>query len=92
MGRRAFDPRHLRAAGDLLRHALALPEFQGVEAIEGWFPPRPGWFWPYLSELGFSARPEPHDLSLMLVPHRETNAAALLRDRFYYTMGDGDLI
>ncbi len=87
-----FHPRHLPAAGDLLRHALALPEFAGVSAIEAWFPPRPGWFWPYLSELGFSARPEPHDLSLMLVPHREQHAADLVRDRFYYTMGDGDLI
>lgn len=87
-----FLPQHLPAAGDLLRHALALPEFAGVSAIEAWFPPRPGWFWPYLSQLGFSARPEPHDLSLMLVPHREPNAADLVRERFYYTMGDGDLI
>ena len=87
-----FHPRHLRAAGDLLRHALALPEHQGVQAIEAWFPPRPSWFWPYLSELGFSARPEPHDLSLMLVPHAEKDAADLVRERFYYTMGDGDLI
>lgn len=87
-----FLPRHLSAAGDLLRHALALPENRGVTTIEAWFPPRPGWFWPYLSELGFHARPEPNDLSLMLVPHREAQAADLVRERFYYTMGDGDLI
>lgn len=87
-----FHPRHLEAAGDLLRQALALPEHRGVEAIEAWFPPRPGWFWPYLSKLGFSARPEPNDLALMLVPHLEKNAADLLRERFYYTMGDGDLV
>lgn len=87
-----FDPRHLASAGDLLRHALALPEHQGVSSIEAWFPPRPGWFWPRLSGLGFSARPEPHDLSLMLVPHLERDAATLLRERFYYTLGDGDLV
>lgn len=87
-----FHPRHLRAAADLLRHALALPEHQGVEAVEAWFPPRPGWFWPYLSTLGFSARPEPNDLALMLVPHLEKNAPDLLRERFYYTLGDGDLV
>jgi hypothetical protein len=87
-----FDPHHLACAGDLLWHALALPENQGVTAIEAWFPPRPGWFWPRLSALGFSARPEPHDLSLMLVPHQECDAPNLVRELFYYTLGDGDLV
>lgn len=87
-----FHPRHLGAAGDLLRHALALPEHRGIETVEAWFPPRPAWFWPHLSKLGFSARPEPNDLALMLVPHLEKNAAELLRERFYYTLGDGDLV
>ena len=87
-----FHPRHRYAAADLLQAALNLPEHQGISGVAAWFPPRPGWFWPYLSELGFSARPEPNDLSLMLVPHRETYAPTLVRDRYYYTMGDGDLV
>ena len=87
-----FDPRHLRASADLLAQALALPEFQGVSAVEAWFPPRPSWFWHYLSELGFSARPEPNDLALMLVPHLEKRAPQLLREKYYYTLGDSDLI
>lgn len=87
-----FDPRHLRAAADLLAQALAQPEFQGVSVIEAWFPPRPSWFWHHLSELGFSARPEPNDLALMLVPHLEKRAPTLLREKYYYTLGDSDLI
>jgi len=87
-----FDPQHLHAASDLLAQALASPEAAGVETVEAWFPPRPAWFWPYLSELGFHARPEPNDLSLMLVPHRERDAQSLLAEHYYYTMGDGDLV
>jgi hypothetical protein len=86
-----FLPEHAAAADDLLRAALGHPAFQGVRTIEAWFPPRPQWWRQKLGNLGFSARPEPHDLAVMLVPHLEQDADRLLRDVAYYTLGDGDL-
>ncbi len=83
-----FDPEHADAVEVLLRHVV--PGYP-VEIVEGWFPPRPRWFDQVLHELGFQIAPEPQDLSLMCVPFTLPDAVDRMRDRLYYTWGDGDL-
>jgi hypothetical protein len=83
-----FDSQQPEAIEVLLRQVV--PQYP-VDAIEGWFPPRPGWFDAALTRLGFEARPEPQDLSLMCVPFTFGDAAAMMRHRLYYTWGDSDL-
>ena len=45
-----------------------------------------------LPRLGFEARPDPQDLGLMCVPFLMGDAVARLREDFFYTMGDSDLV
>jgi hypothetical protein len=87
--------------GDLLIH----PEFPDalevalrhivpphpVDVIETWLPPRPEWLERTLRELGFETRPEPQDLSVMVVPFTWPDATARMRESLYYTWGDSDL-
>jgi hypothetical protein len=83
-----FDPDFSDAVEVALRHVVAGHD---VDVIEGWLPPRPRWFDATLRELGFETRPEPQDLSLMCVPFMDDKAVPRLRDRLYYSWGDGDL-
>ena len=83
-----FDPRFPDAVGVALRHVV--PSYP-VEAIEAWFPPRPGWFHAILTELGFETRPEPQDLSVMCVPFTWTDVVQRMREDLYYAWGDSDL-
>jgi hypothetical protein len=82
------DPHHVDALLLALRHLV--PGYP-VDVIEGWFPPRPGWFDDALRRFGFETLPEPQDLSLMCVPFTMTDAVASMRERLYYTLGDSDL-
>lgn len=83
-----FDPDFPDAPEVLLRHIV---HPYPVEEIEAWFPSRPRWFDTALTDLGFTTRPEPQDLSLMCVPWTKTDAVAAMRDRLYYAWGDSDL-
>lgn len=83
-----FDRRYPDAIDVILRHVV--PSYP-VEAIEGWFPPRPRWFDATLTRLGFDTRPEPQDLSLMCVPFTWTDVVPRMREDLYYTWGDSDL-
>jgi hypothetical protein len=83
-----FDPALIDSLDVLLRHVV--PRYD-VDLIEGWFPPRPRWFDAALRELHFESHPEPQDLSVMTVPFTLPDAAARIRNRLYYTWGDGDL-
>lgn len=62
-----------------------------VQAIEGWFPPRPPWLDLILRDFGFETRPEPQDLSVMCVPFLLSDATARMRESLYYTWSDSDL-
>ena len=83
-----FDRRWLDAPEVLLRHVA--PQY-GVDAIEGWFPPRPAWFASILDDLQFESRREPQDLSVMCVPFTMADAVDRMRESLYYTMADSDL-
>jgi GNAT acetyltransferase-like protein len=83
-----FDRRWPDAPEVMLRHVA--PQ-HGVNAIEGWFPPRPAWFAAILDNLGFAPLPEPQDLSLMCVPFTMPDAVDQMRESLYYTMADSDL-
>jgi len=83
-----FDPRHSDALEVLLRHVV--PSYP-VRAVEGWFPPRPGWLSDAITEMHFETLPEPQDLSLMCVPFTRDDAVARMREALFYTWGDSDL-
>ena len=83
-----FDPQSAGAIDVMIRHVA--PNYP-VQAVEGWFPPRPAWFAEGLNRAGFVSAPEPQDLSLMCVPFELADATERMRQRLYYTMGDSDL-
>jgi hypothetical protein len=83
-----FDRRFPDTPEALLRHVA--PQY-GVDAIEGWFPPRPAWFASILDDLHFESRQEPQDLSVMCVPFTMADAVDRMRESLYYTMADSDL-
>ncbi len=83
------DPRH-PAAESLLAAALASPQMRGVDAVEAWFPEDPPHWHQQLLTLGFEARKNSDDLTMIYRVHGGQD----LQERFarlYYTMGDGDL-
>jgi len=83
-----FDRRWPEAAGIVLRE---VSEVFNPACIAAWFPPRPSWWDAVLRDLQFESAPEPQDLSLMCVPFTMADATARMRERLYYTIGDGDL-
>jgi hypothetical protein len=83
-----FDPKWPEAVEVLLRHVV--PGYP-VDRIDGWFPPRPGWFDEILRGMQFESRPDPEDLSLMCVPFALPDASTRIAERLYYTYGDSDL-
>ncbi|HJQ40999.1 MAG TPA: hypothetical protein VKB93_28005 [Thermoanaerobaculia bacterium] len=83
-----FDRRFPGAVEVMLRHVVPS---HPVTRIEAWFPPRPAWFDEVLHDLGFEARPEPQDLSVMCVPFSMPGATAAMREALYYSWGDSDL-
>jgi hypothetical protein len=83
-----FDPAYPDAVEVALRYLV--PSYP-VDAIEGWFPPRPKWFDAILTGLGFETRPEPQDLSVMCVPFSWPEVVARMRQDLYYTFADSDL-
>ena len=87
IGDALIHPEHADAFDVVLRH---LARVYPVDALDGWFPPRPAWFASVIDEI-FELRPEPQDLSVMCVPFRLPDAVARMRESFYYTIGDSDL-
>lgn len=83
-----FDPACPQAAGYLLERAAA--DHAGATTIEGWLPPRPAWWGGTVAALGFEPRPEPQDLSVMVVPFG-WDPRDEFRRRLYYSKGDSDL-
>ena len=83
-----FDPKQPDAVEVVLRHVV--PSYP-VETVEAWFPPRPRFFDDTLRRLGFEARPEPQDLSVMCVPFAWPDVVARMREDLFYTWGDSDL-
>ena len=84
-----FDPKHVEASWSLLRRAFELPQMEGVDEVEAWFPSRPEWWRRQLVALGFEPGVQPDDLAVMTVPFQK-DSPVLLKD-LYYTMGDSDL-
>jgi len=72
----------------MIRHVA--PSYP-VARVESWFPQRPQWFADALARIGFVARAQPQDLSLMCVPFLLSDATQQMRDSLYYAMGDSDL-
>jgi hypothetical protein len=87
-----FDPDHPEALSAALRSAIAIPgaEVDGGARVEGWFSRHPPWWPERLAALGFAAAPDPQDLGMVFVPFLECPDDEL-RQRYYLTMGDGDL-
>lgn len=75
----------------LLRHLKRHTMAAGADFIEGWFPPRPGWWDNILNTLGFSIEAEPNSLHLTGPVFNDPDAPETLRKYLYYTMGDSDL-
>jgi hypothetical protein len=83
-----FDPDFADAAEVALRHVVAK---YPVDEMEAWFPPRPRSFDATLADLGFHARVEPQDLSVMCVPFVWSDVVAAMRAELFYAWGDSDL-
>lgn len=86
-----FLPGDHDAVRVLLAFARDHPLSKGIDAVEGWFPARPGWWGSALECVGFTREPEPHDLHLCIANFTDPSAPEIARERFYYTGGDSDL-
>lgn len=67
------------------------PILEGADFIECWFPNRPHWWDVRLQEIGFRAETEPNDLRLTGPIFNDQKAPEILKNNFYYTIGDSDL-
>lgn len=86
-----FDPAEPEAVDALFARVLAADEQRGIERVETWLPARPAAWKERVLALGFVGRPEPQGLDVGIVPFLLLDAEELLRQRWYYTMGDFDL-
>jgi SAM-dependent methyltransferase len=84
-----FDKKYPESVSYFL-YALLNSHFQGIETVEGWFSPNPGWWNNRLKELGFRTVREPNDLTPGVVIF-DASLLEQLKKHFYYTMGDSDL-
>lgn len=71
----------------LCRHPIS----RGAKYIEGWFPPRPLWWHEFMEEIGFRASRELSNLHLTGPTFSSPELQYLMKENFYYTMGDSDL-
>ncbi|MEO8504747.1 MAG: hypothetical protein ABI609_12685 [Acidobacteriota bacterium] len=83
-----FERDHAQAAGPLIDHVRSTAP---QAALTLWSPRRPAWWIETLTNLGFTAGPEPHDLALMAVPFLVQEPARDLVPGLFYSRGDGDL-
>ncbi|MBA4372463.1 MAG: hypothetical protein C0402_06330 [Thermodesulfovibrio sp.] len=74
-----------------LKHLLGHPYAAGAAYIECWFPPRPDWWHATLRRTGFSEEAEPNGLHLVAPTWHDKDFPELLKQKFYYTVGDSDL-
>ena len=85
--------------GDALVDPAELPALRALVAeiretglpVAGWFSERPPWWSKEVDRLGFVRRPEPEGLVAIMVPFVCGDAVELVRQRGFYTKGDGDL-
>lgn len=75
----------------MLSYLKKHPASIGADFIEGWFPPRPVWWDITLNNIGFSIEAEPNKLHLTGPVFNAPDAPEILKNSFYYTMGDSDL-
>jgi hypothetical protein len=80
---------------DSVRAALSFvcshPFSAGTDVVEGWFPQRPEWWNSTLNRLGFTTEKEPNCLRFCIGNYVDDDTPGMIRDHFYYTMGDSDL-
>jgi hypothetical protein len=81
-------PREAEVALDLVARAAA---DSPAERLTAWFSAVPAWWQPWLANLGLERGPEPDDLGMVVVPFCWADPVPTLRQRYYCTMGDGDL-
>ncbi len=87
----------LKAARIGLSMALQQARQSGweVQRIHSWFAQNPAWWVDILKALGFCASPQPDGLTLCISPFNSPFSAAtdikLLRENWYFTLGDSSL-
>lgn len=85
-----FEPHDIESVRIMFFHLLKSPYSQGVETVEGWFSLRPAWWNRILDSLGFDRGSEPSNLHFT-GPITDLEALSMLKEDFFYTMGDSDL-
>ena len=75
----------------LLNYVLSIPQYKGIERIEGWFSKNPVWWNEILDQLGFENTNEPDNLFPGFYIFTDHDLLTKLQSYFYYTMGDSDL-
>lgn len=82
------DPECVKA---VLLHLMTHPASKESDFIECWFPQRPGWWDKILNDIGFKNMEEPNKLHFCIGNFIDNNLPEIIRNNFYYTMGDSDL-
>ncbi len=85
-----FMPDDTESVKVLLMHLISDTYCDGCDNIEGWFAKRPGWWERILRTIGFEDKDEPSNLHLT-GPITNPMALSLIKESFYYTLGDSDL-
>ena len=85
-----FDQNCPQAVSELL-HQVIDDNGSEINRIEGWFSPMPQWWTDILMRLNFRAQQEPNRLSPCFKHFDRSFSMEMLRQQYYYTMGDSDL-
>jgi hypothetical protein len=86
-----FKPEDLDCVIYILKTVQQHPIAEGADFIECWFPPRPDWWDSFLQNLGFEIQAEPNNIHFTITFVTDNGRTNILRNYFYYTMGDSDL-
>lgn len=86
-----FEKGDLDCARSALSYVMSHPFSRGAGVIACWFPSRPAWWDSVLKRLGFITGPEPQGLHFCIGIYTDKNAPEMVKEHFYYTMGDSDL-
>lgn len=86
-----FDPNYSDYLHCFFQMLRDHPISNEARFIVCWFPARPKWWDQALDSLGFVKETEPRDLHLTGPLFSDQSYEQILRESFYYTMGDSDL-
>lgn len=86
-----FREGDIEGVRSLLCYVKSLPLAGGADFIESWFPGKPEWWDVILEKIGFTREDEPLGLRLTGPVFNDPQAPEILREHFYYTLGDSDL-